>query len=45
MWIKIVSDMEGFVTKVHGCRQPLQKKSKNMSKLKDFLSGEKPKRR
>jgi uncharacterized protein YoxC len=44
-WIKNVSEMEAFVSKVRGARGPLEKKCKNMTKLKEFLGGDKAKRR
>ena len=34
MWIKTIADMEGFVSKVKGVREPFEKRSKNLNKLK-----------
>ena len=44
-WIKTISDMQSFVAKVQVVQEPFEKKCKNMSKLKDFLSGDKNRRR
>lgn len=33
-WIKTITDMEGFVSKVKGVREPFEKRSKNLAKLK-----------
>ena len=44
-WIKTIGDMESFVSKVNGVREPFEKRCKNLSKLKDYLSGDKARRR
>lgn len=38
-WIKNISDMEPFVSKIKVVNKPFEAKCKNMAKLKEYLAG------